>query len=80
VATVVGLAGAGVTALLGGAGWLLLAGSYLPMLRAYRLNPGWAPLLPVIALLYAGMTIDSAWRHFRGRGGAWKGRTAPGRG
>jgi hypothetical protein len=80
VATVVGLAGAGVTALLGGAGWLLLAGSYLPMLRAYRLNPGWAPLLPAIALLYAGMTIDSAWRHFRGRGGAWKGRTAPGRG
>lgn len=57
------------------AAWVLLAGSYLPMLRAYRLPAWWAPLLPGIAVLYAGMTVDSALRHVRGRGGAWKGRT-----
>ena len=68
-----------VPALLGGAAWLLMAGSYVPMLRAYRLPLWWAPLLPGVAVLYAGMTVDSAWRHARGRGGAWKGRTAPDR-
>jgi hypothetical protein len=25
-------------------------------------------------VLYVAMTIDSAWRHATGRGGAWKGR------
>jgi hypothetical protein len=48
--------------------------SYLPMLRYYRLSVGRAPLLPVIAGLYAAMTADSARRHLAGRGGAWKGR------
>jgi hopene-associated glycosyltransferase HpnB len=80
VATVVGFAtGASATALLGAAGWLLMSASYLPMLHSYRLSAWWAPLLPGIALVYAGMTVDSAWRHLRGRGGAWKGRTAPDR-
>jgi hopene-associated glycosyltransferase HpnB len=61
-------------AVAGLAGWLLLAGSFLPMLRFYRLG-GWrAPLLPGVAMLYAAMTLDSARRHRRGRGGAWKGR------
>jgi hopene-associated glycosyltransferase HpnB len=77
VAFVVGLFGQPVLAALGLAGWVVMAGSYLPMLRRYGLSVGWAPLLPVIALFYAGMTVDSAWRHRRGRGGAWKGRTAP---
>jgi hopene-associated glycosyltransferase HpnB len=75
------LAGAGrtaaLTSVLGAAGWALLAGSYLPMLRRYRCSAWWAPALPATALVYAGMTIDSAWRHVRGRGGVWKGRTAP---
>jgi hypothetical protein len=30
--------------------------------------------LPVIAALYAAMTVDSARRHYAGRGGEWKGR------
>ena len=56
------------------AGWAIMAASFLPMLRLYRL-PWWrAPLLPVIALLYATMTADSARRHYAGQGGAWKGR------
>jgi hopene-associated glycosyltransferase HpnB len=85
IAGVVGLAVGGwsptvaVSAGLGLAGWVVMTGTYLPMLRRYRLSAGWAPLLPVVALAYLGMTVDSAWRHLRGRGGAWKGRTAPGR-
>jgi hopene-associated glycosyltransferase HpnB len=57
------------------AGWALMALSYLPVLRLYRLSPLRAPCLPVIALLYAAMTVDSARRHRMGRGGEWKGRT-----
>jgi hopene-associated glycosyltransferase HpnB len=59
----------------GGAAWLLMALTYLPMLRFYRLSVLRSLTLPFIALLYAAMTIDSAWQHARGRGGSWKGRT-----
>ncbi|WP_149561632.1 glycosyltransferase [Streptomyces cacaoi] len=59
----------------GGAAWLVMTLSYLPMLRYYR-QPLWlAPLLPVTAALYTAMTVDSAVQHHRGRGAAWKGRT-----
>src|SRR5580700_4799903 len=57
------------------AGWALMSLSYLPMLRLYRLSPLRAPGLPLIALLYAAMTVDSARRHYAGRGAEWKGRT-----
>jgi hopene-associated glycosyltransferase HpnB len=74
-------AGGGATAgwltLAGLAGWTLMAASFVPMLRLYRLSPWRAPLLPLIALLYAGMTADSARRYHLGRGGQWKGRTIP---
>ncbi|MDH6539622.1 glycosyltransferase [Streptomyces sp. SPB4] len=59
----------------GGTAWLLMTGTYLPMLRYYRQSPLLAPLLPLTALLYLLMTVDSAVRHYRGRGAAWKGRT-----
>ncbi|GGZ94212.1 hypothetical protein GCM10010371_62580 [Streptomyces subrutilus] len=59
----------------GGLAWLLMAGTYLPMLRHYRQPAALAPLLPFTALLYLLMTVDSAVRHYRGRGAAWKGRT-----
>ncbi|HEY3903706.1 MAG TPA: glycosyltransferase [Streptosporangiaceae bacterium] len=58
----------------GATAWLLMSVSYLPMLRLYRLSPLRAPTLPLIATLYAGMTINSALRHRHGRGGEWKGR------
>ncbi|MFJ4693196.1 glycosyltransferase [Streptomyces sp. NPDC088766] len=59
----------------GGLAWLVMTGTYLPMLRYYR-QPLWlAPLLPFTALLYLLMTVDSAVQHYRGRGAAWKGRT-----
>ncbi len=57
------------------AGWVLMAASYLPMLRLYRLSPLRAPGLPLIALLYAAMTADSARRHYAGHGAQWRGRT-----
>jgi hopene-associated glycosyltransferase HpnB len=60
------------------AGWALMTLSYLPVLRLYRLSPLRAPCLPVIALLYTAMTVDSARRHRRGRGGEWKGRAVQG--
>jgi hopene-associated glycosyltransferase HpnB len=56
-------------------GWALMSLSYLPMLRLYRLSPLRAPGLPLIALLYAAMTVDSARRHYAGRGAEWRGRT-----
>ncbi|MFE5632770.1 glycosyltransferase [Streptomyces sp. NPDC056543] len=59
----------------GGIAWAVMAGTYLPMLRYYR-QPLWlAPTLPLTALLYLFMTVDSAVQHYRGRGAAWKGRT-----
>lgn len=60
---------------LGAAAWLLMAGSFAPMLRHYRLPVATALVLPVTAVLYLAMTVDSARRHLLGRGAAWKGRT-----
>ena len=53
-----------------------MTASYVPMLRLYRLSPLRAPLLPLIALLYAAMTADSARRHYSGRAVSWRGRAA----
>ena len=58
------------------AGWALMTVSYLPMLRLYRLSPLRAPALPLIAILYAAMTADSARRHYSGRAVSWRGRAA----
>jgi hopene-associated glycosyltransferase HpnB len=60
--------------LLGAATWAVMAAAYWPMLRFYRLSPLYAPALPAIAALYTGFTFISALRHWRGRGGEWKGR------
>ncbi|GHG10864.1 glycosyltransferase [Streptomyces filamentosus] len=75
VACVAGLAsGDAAAAWAGGLAWAVMAGTYVPMLRYYRQSWWTAPLLPFTALLYLLMTVDSAVRHHRGRGGAWKGR------
>ncbi len=58
--------------------WILMAISMQPVLRLYRQNPFWGILLPLAALLYGAMTFSSAWRHWRGRGGTWKGRQQAG--
>ncbi|MCL1475061.1 glycosyltransferase [Argonema antarcticum] len=54
--------------------WLLMAIAYLPTLKLYGCSSLWSFCLPAIAFLYTLMTLDSAWRHWRGQGGAWKGR------
>lgn len=61
----------------GWVGWALMTLAYLPTIRLYGLSLWWAATLPAIALLYTLMTVDSALRHWRGQGGAWKGRVYP---
>ena len=64
-----GVAAAGLAGILGPA----LA--YLPTIRRFRL-PAWRALtLPLASALFTAMTVDSARRHWLGRGGEWKGRT-----
>ncbi len=61
-------------AITGAIAWAVMAISYQPTLRLYG-EPMWRGLwLPVAAFLYALMTLSSAWRHWQGQGGAWKGR------
>lgn len=55
-------------------GWLLMTFAYYPTIRFYKCSPLLAFSLPAIAFLYTLMTLDSALRHWQGRGGAWKGR------
>jgi len=54
--------------------WGTMAAAYAPTVRLYRLPVALAATLPVAGALYTGMTLDSARRHARGRGGTWKGR------
>jgi hopene-associated glycosyltransferase HpnB len=74
-ATVAGaVARSGPVAGIGLAAWAIMAVTYVPMLRFYRLSVWRAPALPLVAIMYAGMTLDSARRHHTGQGGTWKGR------
>ena len=57
--------------------WALMTLAYLPTIRLYQLLPLWAVSLPLIALLYNLMTLDSARQHWQGKGSAWKGRVYP---
>jgi hopene-associated glycosyltransferase HpnB len=77
VVPVAALAWGSVAAALGATAWLIMTLTFVPTLRAYRQPIALAVTLPVTAALYALMTIDSARRHWLGRGAAWKGRTYP---
>ena len=66
--------GDAVTAALGGAAWLIMIAVYRPITRWYELRWVWLPSLPLAALLFVAMTVDSAIQHRRGSGGRWKGR------
>jgi hopene-associated glycosyltransferase HpnB len=61
--------------LVGAAAWALMVLAYLPILRFYGISPPWAVALPLIAAVYVAFTLDSAYQHFRGKGGLWKGRS-----
>ena len=54
--------------------WLMMALSFIPTLRFYRVSPLWSISLPGIALLYLYYTLNSAYQFLRRRGGQWKGR------
>jgi hopene-associated glycosyltransferase HpnB len=69
------LFGASPANIIAAAAWALMALAYLPILRFYRLSPIWAVTLPLIAGAYVGFTFDSAYQHWRGKGGLWKGRS-----
>ncbi|MBY0511472.1 MAG: glycosyltransferase [Rhodospirillaceae bacterium] len=66
--------GDGFAALAGLWTWGGMAYAYAPTLRDYGRSPWEGLLLPLAALLYAGMTFDSGVAHWRQRGGHWKGR------
>jgi hopene-associated glycosyltransferase HpnB len=73
------LFGAGLAQIFGALTWVLMAFSFQPMLRFYRVSPLWGMALPGIAALYLTFTLDSAYQYARGRGGLWKGRVQAGR-
>ena len=55
--------------------WFAMAWAFAPTIYRYGLNPWYGFALPFASLLYVLMTLDSARRHWIGKGGAWKGRT-----
>ena len=59
---------------LGLAAWALMAITYLPTVKFYRMSPLWAAALPAAAAFYTYATWISAVRYWLGRGGQWKGR------
>lgn len=56
------------------AAFIMMILSYRPMLRFYGLSAWRGLFLPVVAGFYMAFTLESAYAHLRGRGGAWKGR------
>ncbi len=56
------------------AAFVIMSISFWPILRFYGLNPLWAPALPIIATGYMAFTLSSAYQHWLGKGGRWKGR------
>ncbi|MEO1043749.1 MAG: glycosyltransferase [Pseudomonadota bacterium] len=57
--------------------WGIMSVAYVPTLAVYGRKRREALALPVAALFYGWFTWLSAWRHWRGRGGQWKGRSYP---
>jgi len=68
------VAGAPTAALSAAVAWLLSSLAILPAVRHQRVPAAYAAALPLASLFYALMTAGSAWDHFVGRGGRWKGR------
>jgi len=54
--------------------YLLMALIYMPTLRFYSLSLLWALLMPLIGMLFLGMTWTSAIRYYRGQRSLWKDR------
>lgn len=65
---------------LAGLSLLLMAGSYIPVLRYYEFSPFWSATLPAAGTLFLLMTWTSALRHWHGSGSLWKDRSYVGTG
>ena len=61
-------------AALGASTWMIMGIAYLPTVRLYKQPWLFSLSLPVAAILYTLMTVDSARKHWLGKGGEWKGR------
>jgi hopene-associated glycosyltransferase HpnB len=55
--------------------WACMTIAAAPTYRLYGQSWRRAMGLPVAAAFFTAMTVSSAWRYWRGRGGGWKGRT-----
>jgi hypothetical protein len=74
MAPIAAILSGGAPAVLGFATYLLMAFSFQPMLRFYRVSPLWGLALPAIGAAYTVFTVQSAVQMWRGKGGLWKGR------
>jgi len=74
-APAVALFAGGIASLIAAAAWGLMSLAFLPILRFYGVSPLWALAVPLIAVTYLAFTLDSAYQHWRGQGGLWKGRS-----
>jgi hypothetical protein len=61
--------------LLGCVTFLIIWGTYLPIIRYYSLNRIWILGLPIAGIMYLFMTWDSAIQHWKGKSAVWKDRT-----
>lgn len=59
----------------GAAAMAIMALTYLPTLRLYRLSPAWALGLPAAGLCFLAMTWASALRYWAGERSRWKARS-----
>jgi hopene-associated glycosyltransferase HpnB len=59
---------------LGVMAWLAMSIAFWPTSRLHGQQGLWILSLPIAALLYTAMTLDSALQYRCGRGGLWKGR------
>ena len=74
MAPIAALVSGGALTFFGLATLLLVALSFQPMLRFYRVSPLWGLALPAIGAAYTLFTVQSAVQMWRGKGGLWKGR------
>ena len=68
------LFGDGLSRWLGLAAWLAMVLAFAPIAAFYQRPVFSGAALPVVAAAYTAFTLYSAYEHWRGRGGFWKGR------
>ena len=68
------MAGEKFLTVLGLIAFVIMVVAYIPTLGLYNRPIIEAGLLPIAALLYSAMTINSAWQHMTSNAPIWKGR------